>query len=85
MGSFFNIYMYPPNVLISPINPGYKFIGSNNIGQWGEIIQINASTTDFNVGNVVFYNPSNLPLIYNFNSLQFYNVVDETQILYTQA
>jgi len=81
----FNIYMLTPSVLVQPIYSGWNLTSANNIGTWGEVIQVNASTTIVDVGNFVFYNPADIPMIYSSDTNQFYNVVDEDLIFFIEA
>jgi hypothetical protein len=77
--------MQPPNVLVQPIYSGWNLITANNIGAWGEVVQINPNTLPFNVGNIVFYNPQDVPLIYSYDTNQFYNVLNEDRILFVEG
>jgi hypothetical protein len=77
--------MQPPNVLVQPIYSGWNLITANNIGTWGEVVQINPNTLPFNVGNIVFYNPQDVPLIYSQYTNQFYNVLNEDRILFIES
>ena len=81
----FNIYMQPPNVLVQPTQSGYNLTSANNIGIWGEIVQVNLSTFSYSVGNVVFYNPQDVPLIYSYDTNQYYNILDEDKILFVEG
>lgn len=77
--------MQPPNVLIQPIYSGLGLVSSYPTGTWGEVIQTNRDTLSYNTGNIVFYNPQDIPLIYSFDTNQFYNVVDESKIYFIEA
>lgn len=77
--------MQPPNVLVQPIYSGWNLITANNIGVWGEVVQINPSTLPYNVGNIVFYNAQDVPLIYSYDTNQYYNVLDEERILFVEG
>lgn len=81
----FNIYMQPPNVLLQPIYSGNGLISANNIGAWGTVIQTNPSTLNVVTGNIVFYNPQDVPIIYSSGTNQFYGVVPESKILFVEG
>jgi hypothetical protein len=81
----FEIYMQPPNVLIQPIYSGLNLTLANNIGGWGTVIQVNYNTLNVVEGNVVFYNPQDIPIIYSNDTNQFYNIVNEGKILFVEG
>lgn len=81
----FEIYMQPPNVLLQPIYSGMNLISANNIGAWGTVIQTNPNTLNVVTGNVVFYNPQDIPTIYSNDTNQFYNIVNEGKILFVEG
>lgn len=77
--------MQPPNVLVQPIYSGMNLILANNIGSWGEVVQVNTSTLSVVTGNIVFYNPQDVPIIYSVDTNQFYNVLPEERILFVEG
>ncbi len=77
--------MQPPNVLIQPIYSGLGLISASNIGGWGTVIQVNYNTLNVVEGNVVFYNPQDIPIIYSNDTNQFYNIVNENKILFVEG
>lgn len=77
--------MQPPNVLVQPIYSGLNLIAANNMGGWGTVIQVNYNTLNVVEGNVVFYNPQDIPMIYSNDTNQFYNIVNEGKILFVEG
>jgi hypothetical protein len=81
----FNIYMQPPNVLLQPIYSGLNLFLANNIGAWATVVQVNPNTLNVVEGNVVFYNPQDVPIIYSSDTNQFYNIINEDRILFVEG
>lgn len=81
----FEIYLQPPNVLIFPLYSGWNLTLANNIGLWGEIVQTNRDTLAYNVGDVVFYNQTETPIIYSSDSGENYNIINENTIFFKEA
>jgi len=79
------ITLQPPYILIESGESTDGNIAVNNIGQFGVVFQINASTTICAEGDTVFYIIENQAAIQKDGTGAVYFAIDETKIIYVEA
>lgn len=79
------ITLQPPYILIEPGESTQGTIALNNIGQFGVVFQINASTTICAEGDTVFYIVESQAAIQKDGTGDIYFAIDETKIIYVEA
>ena len=76
--------MQSPYIVVGLATSKVGLISSNNIGAWGEVMQINPSTYNVAVGDFVFYNQVS-PSVYCVANSSFYNTIDEGDVIFIEA
>lgn len=80
----FTIYMNPPNILVFPTYSKQELTMVAGNVKIGEIIQINPSTTNFIVGDVVFYKQEILNTLFYPKSNTRYDMINENSIFFKE-
>ena len=78
--------MSSPNILVFPTYSVGLTIQASNVGV-GEVMQINSSTTNYSVGNVVFYKQDQVFILVNIDekgNTSRYNMISENSIFFKQ-
>lgn len=80
----FNVILTAPNVLVLPIQGEWYLEGGNNEGTWAQVIQVNALNSWLNVGDIVFYNQQLYTKFFSSIDTEYYNIIDEKNILFKE-
>ncbi len=78
----FDIDIKDPYILLGLGSSLWGIISADNIGLTGEVIQINAATTFYAEGDIVFYDSSKGSII--FDGTNYYTLIDESYVYYKE-
>jgi hypothetical protein len=78
--------MSPPNILVLPTYAIGLTVQALNVGI-AEVLQVNSSTTNYSVGDTVFYKQDQIFTLVSFDekgNTSRYNMINENSILFKQ-